>query len=121
MAILGDAVVKVDGTILKTVEGSARLTPGGIKGMTRKGGGQIHGRSKMTQESKVTADVLPDQDFDIEKIQGIDGATIEFADANGGPAWVISNAWFTEMGEIEEGENSKVNVTFEGTPAQKVG
>ena len=120
MTILGDAVVKVDGQKLKTVEGTGKLNPGGIKGTVRKGGGEIHGSSKTVVESTLEVDLIPSGDFDHEAIQKIDAATAEFTDAHGGPSWVISKAWFGEMGSIEEGENSKVSVTFFGTPAQKV-
>lgn len=119
--ILGDAVIKVDGAVFKTLEGSGRLQTGGKQGTTRKGGGQIHGRSQTTMESQVTADLVVDENFDSLAIADINDATIEFSDADGGPAWVISRAWFIEMGEIEEGSESKVSVTFQGVPAQPVG
>lgn len=119
--ILGDAVIKVDGSVLKTIEGSGRLQTGGKKGNTRKGGGKIHGRTTMTEQSVISCDLLVDEDLDTDALRDIDDATVEFADANGGPAWVVNKAWFIEMGEIEEGEESKLSVTFEGEPAQKVG
>jgi len=119
--ILGDAVIKVNGGVLKTIEGSGRLQTGGLNGKTRKGGGKIHGPAKVMMESRISFDVLVDGDLDTAALREIDDATVEFADANGGPAWVVNRAWFVELGEIEEGEDSKMSVTLEGEPAQKVG
>lgn len=122
MDLLGSAVVKVDGQVLRSVDGSARLDPGGFTGTTRMGGGLVHGRSLVPKPSRVTVDLVIGADFDHAALQAIDAATIEFSDAySAGLGWVIAEAWFTEMGEIEEGAESKVSVTFEGREAQKIG
>lgn len=121
MALLfGEAVVKVDGKTLKTEAGSAKLNPGGVAGTTRMGGGQVHGASYVTKELTLTVSIVIDDGDDPLELQKIRDAVGEFLDAQSGAGYVISRMWFLEMGEIEEGESTKVDVTFGGPPATRV-
>ena len=120
MLMFGEAVVKVDGQVLKSVGGTAKLNPGGLAGTTRMGGGKVHGASYLTKESTLTVDLVIDDGDDPLELQKIRDAVIEFVDAQSGAGYVINRAWFLEMGEFEEGEGAKVSVTFGGEPATRI-
>ena len=118
--VFGTAIITVDGYELPSVEGSATLALGLPTAKVRKGPRGYAGSSVMPNTSKLTCDVVPRNDFDIEaRLAKGKEVTVRFADENSGQAWVVPIMVMTEDPELSVGEDAKWGLTLEGATAEK--
>ena len=115
----GSAVITVDGVELPTIAGSAKIKLGGDKGNIRMGPRGPVGATITPEASEVTCDLSITDDWPEEKIRAVKEVQIQFTDVNTGAGWVVPRAWKTEDGELTEGEDAKMSVTYQGTKAQR--
>lgn len=114
--VLGQVTIEVDGERMPT-SGESTLQIGGPKRENVKGDYDAGGFMEMTEPSRCVVGLLHRDGVSIASMRAIDNATLIFR-ADIGKTWVVRGAYFVEAGDISQ--DGKVQVTFEGQPAEEL-
>lgn len=102
--ITGKAVIRVDGTELRTLDG-ATLNPGGVTREAMKGGGKVHGYKETDVEPTMECKIAHTADLSIKQLAGITEATVLF-ETDTGRTYVLRKAWVTEPPALDTSAGS---------------
>lgn len=108
----GRVKITINGEQLRSRSGASLQTGGVIRTSLTTDQAQVY-FTEDTQPSMVTATIVHTADTDVVGLRSQRDVTVAF-ETDTGAAWVIANAFVTDVGEISNGE---FTVTLEGPPA----
>ncbi|ADU63400.1 MULTISPECIES: phage tail tube protein [Pseudodesulfovibrio] len=95
MQVTGKAIIRVDGTELRTQDG-ATLNPGGEKREAQVGNGKVHGYKEETQAPELECQVFHTADLSLKALGAITSATVMF-ETDTGAVFVLREAFVTDV------------------------
>ncbi|MEZ8102151.1 phage tail tube protein [Vibrio bivalvicida] len=114
--ILGQVVIRSNGTQMKTKKGST-LNPGGYNHVSHPGPNRIWGKSKEFVAATVAVVIAADEDVDVVDINNITDATLTWEGDNG-VDYMITGA--SPQAPFQLSDSGEITGTFEGNPAERV-
>lgn len=97
--ITGKAIIRVNGTELRSLD-EATLNPGGATRPAVKGGGKVYGYKEETVEPKLEFEVAHTKDTSLIDLGKITGATVIF-ETDTGDSYVLREAWTAEVPSLK--------------------
>ncbi len=99
--ITGKAIIRVDGTELRTADkGAATLDLGGEKREAKVGAGKTWGYNEETMPVELTCKVYHTADTSLKKLGAITSATISF-ECDSGPRFVLREAFSLDTPKLD--------------------
>ena len=114
--VLGQVTIEVDGDRMPT-SGESTLQIGGPQRENVPGDFDAGSFMEKTVPARCVVSLLHRDGVSIASMRAIDNATL-IMKADTGKTWVVRGAYFCEAGEISQ--DGKVQVTFEGQPAEEL-
>lgn len=114
--ILGNVVIRVNGTEIKSKDG-ATLNPGGYERTPHNGGGRTIGYSRKWLNPSIECTIAADEDVDVIEINNIEEATITFEGDNGLSYLITKCAVSTPCTLSDTGE---IKANFIGSTCKKI-
>jgi hypothetical protein len=115
--ILGHAVIRVNGTEIKSKSG-ATLNPGGFQRTPHNGAGKSWGYSRKWVNPSLECVIAADEDVDVIEINAIEEASITFEGDNG-LSYLITKAAPQDPAPLNE-DSGDIKVTFIGSTCKKI-
>lgn len=97
--ITGKAIIRVDGTELRSASG-ATIDPGGEKREAKTGAGKVWGYNEDTVAPEVSCKVYHTADTSLKKLGAITNATISF-ECDSGPKYVLREAFVLDTPKLD--------------------
>ncbi|MGE4302442.1 MAG: phage tail tube protein [Novosphingobium sp.] len=114
--VVGQARVKVDGTVYST-SGESTMDIGGPSRESVKGDYEAGAYKEMTNEAKLDTTLLYKRGVSLADLRAIDDATVLF-ETDTGVTWIMREAYVAEV--ISFGQDGKAKVVFQSGPAEEV-
>lgn len=116
--ILGRAFVRVNGTTLASLLGTAKLNPGGVERTPVMGDFGFLGWTEKTVPSEIECDIAVDSTTDIVALGKTTNASVTF-EGSTGQVWIMRNASISAPVGVQSGDG-KATVKFIGAAAEQV-
>jgi len=115
---LGRAFIRVNGTTLASLPGSAKLNPGGYERTPVTGDFGFLGYTEKPMHGEVECEIAINGDTDIAAINSTVDATVTF-EADSGQVWILRNAANASPVNPQSGDG-KATVKFIGAAVEQV-
>ena len=102
--VTGRAIIRVDGTELRTLDG-ATLDIGGVDREAMKGGGKVHGYKEADKEPEMDCKVAHTKDLSLKWLGSITDATVIF-ECDSGPRFILRKAWTMNPPQLAASDGS---------------
>lgn len=115
--VLGRAFIRVNGTQLGTVPGTAKLSPGGVERTPVVTDQGYAGHTEKPVHAEVECDIVIDANTDIVALNKTTQATITF-ECDSGQVYIVRNASVATPVGAQAGDG-KASAKFIGSPAEQ--
>lgn len=115
--IFGNAVIRVNGTEIKSKSGAV-LNPGGYDRTMHNGAGKSWGYSRKWNNPSLECTIAADEDVDVIEINAIEEASITFEGDNG-LSYMLTKAAPGSVATLSE-DSGDIKVTFIATTCKKI-
>jgi hypothetical protein len=115
---LGKAIIKIDGQVLESMPG-ASLDIGGSERTTLVGQNEVQGFFETPKQSRLECEISVGTETRLDAMRGWDNVTASF-ECDTGQQYVIQGAWLLNTLALKAAEGGRVELQFEGPPAEEL-